>query len=65
MILEELIIFGGDVPEFADEVEAKAILGAIMGRSANAARPIERELIKARTDEGRKRAQRLINGRRP
>ena len=25
-------IWGGDAPEFADEAEAKAILGAIMGR---------------------------------
>jgi uncharacterized protein len=26
------LVFGGDAPEFADEAEAKAILGAIMGR---------------------------------
>jgi uncharacterized protein len=26
------LVFGGDAPEFADEVEAKTILGAIMGR---------------------------------
>ena len=26
------VIFGGEAPEFADEAEAKAILGAIMGR---------------------------------
>ena len=26
------LVFGGDAPEFADEAEAKAILGAIIGR---------------------------------
>jgi uncharacterized protein len=26
------LVFGGDAPEFADEAEAKAIFGAIMGR---------------------------------
>ena len=26
------LVFGGDAPEFADEIEAKAILGAIIGR---------------------------------
>ena len=37
------IIFGGDVPEFADEVEAKAILGAIMGRFNEILRQVEND----------------------
>jgi hypothetical protein len=42
------LVFGGDAPEFADEAEAKAILGAIMGRYNEILRQVADDDLPAR-----------------
>ena len=39
------LVWGGETPEFADEAEAKAILGAIMGRYNEILRQIEDDTV--------------------